>query len=273
MGFSSRSATRPASGSCAGTTGTAIRGVSSDTRMTETIAATARWQSSAIVEVVTRTPAIKSFFLRLSETFDYTAGQHVDVRLTAPNGYTAMRSYSIASAPSDSEVIELAIERLADGEVSPFFHDIAQVGDTIEIRGPLGGHFLWPGPSDKPVLLIGAGSGVVPLMAMIRYRKASGEPVPVALLLSSMTWIDVLFRDELLELERLLPDFALALALTREPATRRADFSRRIDARMVADVAARLPVSPGCAFVDMAADAALALGLEAGAIKTERYGA
>jgi len=250
--------------------------------MTEAIAATARWQSCAIVEIATRTPAIKSFFLSLSlsETFDHAAGQHVDVRLTAPNGYNAVRSYSIASAPSDSKVIELAIERLPDGEVSPFFHDVAQVGDTIELRGPLGGHFLWPGSSNKPVLLIGAGSGVVPLMAMIRYRKASGEPVPVALSLSSKTWGDVLFRDELLELEMSLPDFALALALTREPATRRTDFSRRIDARMVADVAARLPESPGCAFVcgsnafvDIAVDAALALGLEAGAIKTERYGA
>jgi ferredoxin-NADP reductase len=152
--------------------------------MTEAIPATARWQSCAIVEVATRTRAIKSFFLRLSKTFDYTAGQHVDVRLTAPDGYTAMRSYSIASAPSGSQVIELAIERLADGEVSPFFHDVAQVGDTIELRGPLGGHFLWPGPSNKSVLLIGAGSGIVPLMAMIRHRKASGEPVPVALLLA-----------------------------------------------------------------------------------------
>ena len=151
--------------------------MSSDTRMTEAIAATARWQSCAIVEIATRTPTIKSFFLRLSETFDYTAGQHVDVRLIAPNGYTAMRSYSIASDPSESKVIELAIERLTDGEVSSFFRDIAQVGDTIELRGPLGGHFLWPGPSSNPVLLIGAGSGVVPLMAMIRYRKASTEPV------------------------------------------------------------------------------------------------
>jgi ferredoxin-NADP reductase len=253
--------------------------MSSDTRMTEAIAATARWQSCAIVEIATRTPTIKSFFLRLSETFDYTAGQHVDVRLIAPNGYTAMRSYSIASDPSNSKVIELAIERLTDGEVSAFFHDVAQVGDTIELRGPLGGHFLWPGPSSRPVLLIGAGSGVVPLMAMIRYREASAEPVPVALLFSSRTWREALFRDELLELERSLPNFALALALTREPATRRTDFSRQIDARMVADVAARLPVSPGCAFVcgsnafvDIAADAALALGLEARAIKTERYG-
>ena len=119
--------------------------MSSDTRMTESIAATARWQSCAIVEIATRTPAIKSFFLRLSETFDYTAGQHVDVRLIAPNGYTAMRSYSIASDPSESKVIELAIERLTDGEVSSFFRDIAQVGDTIELRGPLGGHFSLAG--------------------------------------------------------------------------------------------------------------------------------
>lgn len=258
----------------------AIRGMSSDTRTTEAIAAAVRWQSCAIVEIATRTPAIKSFFLSPSEPFDHAAGQHVDVRLTAPNGYIAMRSYSIASAPSDSKVIELAIERLPDGEVSPFLHDVAQVGDTIELRGPLGGHFLWPAPSNRPVLLIGAGSGVVPLMAMIRHRKASAEPVAVALLLSSMTWGDVLFRDELIELESSLPDFALALALTREPATRRTDFSRRLDARMVADVAARLPQSPGCAFVcgsnafvDIAADAVLALGLEARAIKTERYGA
>ncbi len=248
--------------------------------MIEESAASVRWQSCAIVEIAERTPAIKSFFFRLSEPFAYIAGQHVDIRLTAPNGYTAMRSYSIASAPGASEVIELAIERLADGEVSPFFHDVAQVGDTIELRGPLGGHFLWPGPSDKPVLLIGAGSGVVPLMAMIRYRMANAETVSVALLLSSRTWDDVLFRDELLEIERSLPDFTFALAQTREPAIRSTDFSRRIDAPMVADVAARLPVAPGCvfvcgsnSFVEIAADAAVALGLEAGAIKTERYGA
>ncbi len=258
----------------------ATRGVSSAIRMTDVFAATARWQSCTIVEIAARTPTIKSFFFRLTEPFDYRAGQHVDIRLTAPDGYTAIRSYSIASAPSGSDVIELAIERLVNGEVSPFFHDIAEVGDTIDLRGPLGGHFLWPEPTEKPVLLIGGGSGLVPLMAMIRYRKASAEPVPVALLLSSRTWADVLFRDELLGLETSLPDFALALTLTREPAVRGSDFSRRIDAAMVADVAARLPVSPGgvfvCgsnAFVNIAADAALALGLDSRLIKTERYGA
>jgi ferredoxin-NADP reductase len=247
--------------------------------MTKAAAATANWQSCAIVEIVTRTPTIKSFFLRSTEPFEYKAGQHVDVRLTAPDAYTAVRGYSIASAPSGSRLIELAIERLADGEVSPFVHDVAQVGDAIELRGPLGGHFLWPETTGEPVLLIGAGSGVVPLMAMIRYRKASTEPVPVALLLSSRTWDDVLFRDELLELENSLPDFALALVLTRESPMRHCDFGRRVDAPMVADVAARLPLSPGYAFVcgsnafvNIAVDAVLALGLKTMVIKTERYG-
>jgi glycine betaine catabolism B len=247
--------------------------------VTETTAAGARWQSCAIVEIVTRTPRIKNFFLRLAQPFNHIAGQHVDARLTAPDGYKAVCSYSIASAPNAGNVIELAIERLADGEVSPFFHEIARVGDTIEVRGPLGGHFLWPQRFVQPVILIGSGSGVVPLMAMIRHRKASSEPLPVAMLLSARTWGDILFRDELIETERSLADFALAFALTREPAARKKDFSRRIDAQMVAEVAARLPRPAGCvfvcgnAFVDIAADAAVAWGLEPAAVKTERYGA
>jgi glycine betaine catabolism B len=248
--------------------------------MTETATAGARWQDCAVVEIVTRTPRIKSFFLRLERPIQHIAGQHVDVRLTAPDGYKAVRSYSIASAPTDGNVIELAIERLADGEVSPFFHDIARVGDTIELRGPLGGHFLWPQRLVQPIMLIGSGSGVVPLMAMIRHRRASSEPLPVAVLLSFRTWGDILFRDELIETERSLTDFALVFALTREPAVREEDFSRRIDAQMVAEVAARLPRPVGCificgsnAFVGVAADAAVAWGIEPAAVKTERYGA
>ena len=115
------------------------------------------WQPCVIDEIVQQTPSIKSFFLRLQEPFVHTAGQHVDVRLTAPDGYQAMRSYSIASSVGSSPILELAIERLPNGEVSPFFHDVAAAGDEIELRGPLGGHFLWPEPTDKPVLLIGAG--------------------------------------------------------------------------------------------------------------------
>lgn len=247
--------------------------------MTDAVASRAEWQAATIVQVIDQTPSIKSFFLRLSEPFTHAAGQHVDVRLTAPDGYVAMRSYSIASAPGSTGIIELAIERLPDGEVSPFFHDVARVGDEIELRGPLGGHFIWPENTEQTVLLIGAGSGVVPLAAMIRHRSASGQAAPTALLLSSRTWRGVLFRDELLATAESEPGFTLALALTREPPKRDSDFGRRIDGAMVAEVASRLPAPPGhvfiCgsnAFCEVAADGALAAGLEANSIRTERYG-
>jgi glycine betaine catabolism B len=236
------------------------------------------WQIGEVTETREETPRVRSLVLDLPSWPGHRAGQHLDVRLTAEDGYQAVRSYSLASSPDEG--VAITVERLDDGEVSPYLVDEVHPGDSLEFRGPIGGYFVWEPSYGGPLYLVGGGSGVVPLMAMIRHRKASGEPVPVALLLSSRTWGDVLFRDELLELENSLPDFALALALTREPATRRTDFSRRIDARMVADVAARLPESPGCAFVcgsnafvDIAADAVLALGLEAAAIKTERYGA
>jgi ferredoxin-NADP reductase len=238
------------------------------------------WQNAAIVRVVEQTPSVRSFFLRLSVPFRQEAGQHVDVRLTAPDGYVAMRSYSIASAPASTDVIELAIERLPDGEVSPFFHDVAQPGDEIELRGPLGGHFVLPRKVEAPVLLIGAGSGVVPLMAMIRARKLGAEAMPAALLLSARTWRDVLFRDELVLVEAVDSCFNFALTLTREPPMRASDFGRRIDAAMVAAVVGRLPAPPGhvfvCGsidFVDVATESVLAAGVGASAIRTERYGA
>ncbi|MCA6110895.1 ferredoxin reductase [Bradyrhizobium sp. CNPSo 4026] len=247
--------------------------------MTEGNARSAVWQTCAIAKIIQQTPSIKSFFLRLSEPFAHIAGQHVDVRLTAPDGYVAMRSYSIASSPSASNVIELAIERLPDGEVSPFFHDIAAVDDEIELRGPLGGHFLWPERATAPILLIGAGSGAVPLMAMIRQRHALAQAVPTALLLSSQTQRDVLFADELLSLEMADPTFKLALAITRETPKRATDLARRIDSVMVAEVIAWLPRMPAhvfvCGsnpFVNIAADGALMAGLDAAVIKTERYG-
>ena len=174
------------------------------------------WQSCVIDHIVQQTPSIKSFFLRLSKPFAHIAGQHVDVRLTAPDGYSAMRSYSIASSAISSPTIELAIERLANGEVSSFFHDVAAVGDEIELRGPLGGHFLWPEPAIDAVLLIGAGSGLVPLMAMIRQRRARAQAVPTALLLSARTAEDVLFSEELHSIQTSDPSFVLALAITRE---------------------------------------------------------
>jgi hypothetical protein len=144
-------ATRQAYRSCADITFTATRGTNSGTPMPEGSARSASWQTCAIAEVIRQTPSIKSDFLRLSEPFAHIAGQHVDVRLTAPDGNAVMRSDSITSSPSASNVIELAIERLPDGGVSPLFHDIAAAGDEIELRRPLGGHFLWPERASRTV--------------------------------------------------------------------------------------------------------------------------
>ena len=157
------------------------------------------WQSARVVEVIPRTGRIKSFFLELTKPFAHRAGQHIDLRLTAPDGYQAMRSYSIASAPDSANRIEIAIELLDNGEVSPFFHEIVAVGDEIELRGPLGGHFIWTGSDGGPLLLMGGGSGVVPLMSMIRQRQATAAHVPAILLLSARRLNEVLYRDELVE--------------------------------------------------------------------------
>ncbi|RWP89209.1 FAD-binding oxidoreductase, partial [Mesorhizobium sp.] len=201
--------------------------------MSDAPAAQSPWQTVTIARIEKRTPRVTSFSLQPSRPFAYRAGQHVDVRLTAPDGYQARRSYSIASAPEAGETIELAIERLDDGEVSPFFHDIAAVGDEVELRGPLGGHFVWSDSDGGPLLLVGGGSGVVPLMAMIRHRAARRSAVPVALVFSARAWDEVIFRDELIDLHERRDGFDLVLALTREPARRPADYSRRVDAAMM----------------------------------------
>lgn len=247
--------------------------------MTDSTAQTVPWQSCVIEDIVQQTPNIKSVFLRLSKPFAHIAGQHVDVRLTAPDGYSTMRSYSIASAATASPTIELAIERLPDGEVSSFFHDVAAIGDEIELRGPLGGYFLWPDHAVDAVLLIGAGSGVAPLMAMIRQRRTLSPAVPTALLLSARTAEDVLFSKELRSIESSDPAFVLALAITREKPTRASDFGRRIDDMMVQDIVARLDRKPSLVFVcgsngfvNIATEGALLAGLPASIIKTERYG-
>lgn len=238
------------------------------------------WQNASIVGVIERTPSIKSFFFQLSVPFSHVAGQHVDIRLTAPDGYIAMRSYSIASAPSATGIIELAIDLLPNGEVSPFFHRVARIGDEIELRGPIGGHFVFPANATGPVLLIGAGSGVVPLMAMIRQMASNAQVGRTALLLSARTARDVAFRDELVATEQSGIGFLLALALTRDTPTRECDFARRIDAPMITQVVKRLRTLPtrvficrSNAFVDAAVDGALVAGVVPAVIKTERYGA
>jgi ferredoxin-NADP reductase len=243
------------------------------------ILAAVPWQGATVVEIVVRTPRIKSFFIQLSRPFDFHAGQHVDLRLSAPDGYRAMRSYSIGSSPKDGSRIELAIERLEDGEVSSFFHEVVAVGDEIELRGPLGGHFVWTPMDRGRLLLIGGGSGVVPLMAMIRHRSTAATDIPMLLLLSARRWEDVLFRDELIELHRLQNGFVLVLTLTREAPHRDLDYGRRVDAAMISDALARLPSAPTRVFVcgsnrfaNEAADNAISAGVPSAIIRTERYG-
>ncbi|PSJ51409.1 FAD-binding oxidoreductase [Kumtagia ephedrae] len=238
----------------------------------------ARWQPSTIKRIVRQTPRVTSFFLLPRTPFVWRAGQHADVRLTAPDGYTAQRSYSIAGAPEAGPEVELAVERLEDGEVSSFFHDVAAVGDEIEIKGPLGGHFVWNAADGGPLLLIGGGSGVVPLMSMLRHRAERAAHVPVAMLYSARAWDEIIFRDELLDLDGKV-GLSLAFALTREPARRSQDFSRRIDPPMVAAVLAALSEGPRLAFVcganrfvSAASDALIAAGIDPQRIRTERYG-
>jgi ferredoxin-NADP reductase len=238
-----------------------------------------RWQKVTINRIQKRTPTVTSFYFTPSASFSFRAGQHVEVRLTAPDGYRAQRAYSIASAPEHRENIELAIEKLATGEVSPFFHEVAQTGDEIELRGPIGGHFVWSVADGGPVLLAGAGSGVAPLMSMIRHHAEQKSNAPLILLLSARTWEDVIFRDELLALDDAKRDFQLVLAITREASPRSGDYGRRIDAAMFSEILKRLPSPPKRAFVcgsnpfvSTASDALIAAGLEPGSIRTERYG-
>ena len=205
----------------------------------------------------------------------HRAGQHLDVRLTAEDGYQAERSYSIASAPGDG--VALTVERLDDGEVSPYLVDDAREGDRVEVRGPIGGYFVWDGDEPEPVLLVGGGSGVVPLMAMARQRARVGSTAPMKLLLSSRTIEDVIYREELDALAG--GGFEVVHTLTRSQPPGWAGYSRRIDSELLAEVAwpasegPRVYVCGSTRFVDAAADGLLQAGYDALWIRTERFGA
>jgi ferredoxin-NADP reductase len=231
------------------------------------------WQLANVVELVDETPRVRSIVLDPPDWPGHLAGQHVDVRLTAEDGYQAQRSYSIASAPEDEHLV-LTVERLDDGEVSPYLVDELRPGDELELRGPVGGYFVWEASLGGPLLLVAGGSGVVPFRAMLRHRAAAGSDAPARLLYSSRSLAEVIYRDEL---ESSGAD--VRFTLTREQPPGWTGYARRIDEELLAEVAwppeerPRVFVCGPTPFVEVAASALVALGHEPGRIKTERFGA
>ena len=225
------------------------------------------WQIARVVEIVTENARTKSIVLDAAEWPGHRAGQHVDVRLTAEDGYQAQRSYSIASAPEDEHLV-LTVERLDDGEVSPYLTETIRPGDELELRGPVGGYFVWEESLGGPLLLVGGGSGVVPLRAMLRYHRAVGSDLPVRLLYSARTQSDLIYQRE-------LESFDTTITLTREHWAGR---TGRVDRELLEEVAwpaTDHPLVYVCGptgFVEAVADALVALGHDASRVRTERFG-
>ncbi len=230
------------------------------------------WREATITAVAPITPRVKSFRLAVDFADSVRAGQHVDVRLTAEDGYQAQRSYSIASAPDGSGTIELMIEALPGGEVSGFFAEVAAVGDAIELRGPIGGAFVW-GPEDGgPLLLVGGGSGVVPLLAMLRLRARAAPEIPCRLIYSVRTRAEAIALAELETRARDEPGFGLRLLTTREGAARRIDADAVAGALAGLGDPARVFVCGSNPFVAAASELLLAAGIAPARIRTERFG-
>jgi ferredoxin-NADP reductase len=234
------------------------------------------WRTLKVLETVTESAHAKTLLLDRSGWPGHLAGQHVDVRLTADDGYQAERSYSIASAPEDPR-LALTVERIDDGEVSPYLTDELRPGDQLELRGPIGGHFTWRVQDGGPLLLIAGGSGLVPLMAMLRHRAALASSLDTRLLTSSRTWEDLLYRDELLGISA-EAGVSAHFTLTRERPAGWSGFDRRVDAEMLEEIGPSAEERPKIfvcgptAFVETAADALVALGHPPVGVHAERFG-
>jgi ferredoxin-NADP reductase len=230
-----------------------------------------------VVETVVETPRAKTLVLSVPGWEGHRPGQHLDVRLTAEDGYQAQRSYSIGSAPA-GERVEITVERLDDGEVSPYLTDELHPGDKLEIRGPIGGYFTWVPDNGGPLLLVGGGSGVVPLMAIIRHRALTGSKVPARLLYSSRSFIDIIYRDEISRLSGTDTSLEIVHTLTRAHPPNWTGFSRRIDDAMLTEVAwppTDRPLVYVCGptrLVESVASTLVTLGHDPARVKTERFG-
>jgi ferredoxin-NADP reductase len=224
-----------------------------------------KWQIATVTSVKVETPRVKSFRFALSMWVPHCPGQHYDVRLTAPDGYTAQRSYSIASSPLDDGEIELTIDKLDEGEVSTYFHDVVEEGDEVELRGPFASYFVWRG--DEPALLVGGGSGVVPLMAMLRHRRRTAAELPMRLVYSLRSPEQLIYADELGD--------ETVLTYTREAPDGWDGHTGRVDAELIASVAPGFESAFVCGsngFVETASGLLLDAGLAPRRIKTERFG-
>jgi ferredoxin-NADP reductase len=235
------------------------------------------WRLAKVAEVRPETPRVVTIALDVPGWDGHLPGQHLDLRLTAEDGYQAERSYSIASAP-DAARVELAVERLDDGEVSPYLAGELRQGDQLELRGPVGGYFVWEPSRGGPLLLAAGGSGVVPLMAMLRHRAASGSQVPARLLFSSRSLDEVIFREELERLEADDDGLTVTHTLTRAQPPGWAGYARRIDAVMLEEVGWRpgeRPLAFVCGptrLVEAVAGDLVALGHDPHRVRTERFG-
>ena len=231
------------------------------------------WEVATVTAATWDTPSVRTIELDVPSWPGHRAGQHLDVRLTAEDGYSAERSYSIASAAG--ERVAITVERLDDGEVSPYLTEDLRVGDPLEVRGPVGGYFAWTPADGGPLLLVGGGSGVVPLRAILRERERAGRDVQVRVLYSARTLSDVIYRDEL---ARHRDGVEISYTLTRERPVGWTGYARRVDRALLAEIAwpaAKNPLAFVCgptSFVETAAGGLVALGYEPGRVKTERFG-
>jgi ferredoxin-NADP reductase len=241
--------------------GTALRG-----RLT--------WQVAKVAAVAAETASVRTITLDVPDWPGHRAGQHLDIRLTDEDGYVAERSYSIASAPG--EPVAITVERLDDGEVSPYLTDELRAGDDLELRGPIGGYFVWEPGDGGPLLLLAGGSGIVPLRSILRHRERTGSTVPVRLLYSSRTLDDVIYR---VEFDMAASGVEVVQTLTRHQPPGWAGYARRVDAALLAEVAwpaAGTPLAYVCgptSFVEAVSQALVQGGYPPQRVKTERFGA